>query len=67
MIILDTSALYPLAKKAVGGRVDVASKLVEEEAHLLDLTVYELGNAFVIEEGRGLLRDPLKVRQGVGA
>ncbi len=55
MIILDASALYPLAKLASGSPEAVAERLVAEEAAVLDLTLYEAANAAVIEARRGLV------------
>ncbi len=55
MIILDASALYPLAKLASGSLETVSERLVAEEAAVLDLTLYEAANAAVIEARRGLV------------
>lgn len=58
MIILDASALYPLAKLLHSDAMRVAEKLLEEEVAVLDLTLYEAANAAVIEARRGLIREP---------
>jgi len=57
LIILDASALYPLAKLAAGRLDAVAERLVVEEAAVLDLTLYEAVNAAVVEARRGLVED----------
>ncbi len=58
MIILDASALYPLAKLSSTDPSSIAERLLREEAAVLDLTLYEAANAALIESRRGLVRDP---------
>lgn len=57
MIIIDASALYPLVKLSQDSLVKVAERLLEE-AMILDLTLYEVANAIVIEVRRGFVKDP---------
>lgn len=60
MIILDASALYPLAKLSASNPLEAAKRLLEEDAAILDLTVYEVANAALMEARRGLIEDPLR-------
>ncbi|BES81816.1 PIN domain-containing protein [Pyrodictium abyssi] len=43
----------------------VAEKLLEEEAAVLDLTLYEAANAAVIEARRGLVQEPHRLAAAV--
>ncbi len=65
MIILDASALYPLAKLSRGKEEFIANILVEEKTAILDLTLYETANAAVIEARRKLINDPLRLVKAV--
>ena len=58
MIILDASALYPIAKTSIEKLLDIAERLIEEEASILDLTIYEAANAAIVEARRGIIEDP---------
>ena len=59
MIIIDASALYPLLKRFANNPDSLAERLLEEGAAILDLTMYEIGNASIIELRRGIIDDPL--------
>ncbi len=65
MIILDASALYPLAKRALQEPEKIARVLVRSGIALLDLTLYEASNAAVVEARRGLVKDPSKIATAV--
>lgn len=58
MIILDASALYPLAKRSRHAWAEVAERLLAEEAAVLDLTLYEAANAALMEARRNIIHDP---------
>ena len=58
MIILDASALYPLAKRSHRAPAEVAERLLAEEAAVLDLTLYEAANAALVEARRNVVQDP---------
>ncbi len=58
-LLLDASALYPLAKMIADGP-RLAERLVGQVA-MLDLTLYEACNAALVEYRRGLIGDPLRV------
>lgn len=57
MIVLDASALYPIAKSVSKGVAEPIKQLLEEGIAVLDLTLYEVVNAAVIEARRGRIRD----------
>jgi len=57
LIILDASALYPIAKSVREGVTEPIRQLLEEGVAVLDLTLYEVVNAAVIEARRGRIRD----------
>lgn len=54
--LVDASALYPLLAK-LRERLFKHLRML----HVLDLTVYEVGNAIVKEHGAGRIRDPASV------
>jgi len=58
LIILDASALYPLAKLSLSDPTLVAEKMLEEEVTVLDLTLYEAANAVIVGARRGLVSEP---------
>jgi len=57
LIILDASALYPIAKSIRKGATEPIKQLLEEGIAVLDLTLYEVANAAVIEARRGKIRN----------
>ena len=57
MIILDASALYPIAKSIRKCLTESIKQLLEEGIAVLDLTLYEVVNAAVIEARRGRIRN----------
>ncbi len=65
MIILDASALYPLAKLSLGDPSIAAEKMLEEEVTMLDLTLYEAANAVIIEARRGLISEPSRLIRAI--
>lgn len=65
MIILDASALYPLAKLSLGDPTFVAEKMLEEEVAVLDLTLYEAANAVVVEARRGAISEPSRLIRAI--
>jgi len=58
MVILDASALYPLAKAAKENPLFIGKKLVTEKAAILDLSLYEITNATIKEWKRGVINNP---------
>jgi predicted nucleic acid-binding protein len=58
MVILDASALYPLAKAARENPLFIGKKLVSEKAAILDLSLYEIVNATVKEWKKGVINNP---------
>jgi len=65
MIILDASVLYPLAKLSRDRVTTVADRLLREGATVLDLTLYEVANAAIIEARRGVIREPQRLVKAV--
>jgi len=57
LIILDASALYPIAKFVREGATEAIKQLLEEGVAVLDLTLYEVANAAAIEARRGRIRN----------
>jgi predicted nucleic acid-binding protein len=65
LIILDASALYPLAKLLRNRVEEAAEKLLQEDVAILDLTLYEAANAAIIEARRGLIREPRRMIEAI--